>query len=29
MALFFPLFTIHTTLNFLEIEGRRDRVPTV
>ena len=27
MALFFPLFTIHTTLNFLEIEGKRDQVP--
>lgn len=29
MALFFPLFTIHTTLNFLEIEGRGDRIQTV
>jgi len=27
MALFFPLFTIHATLNFLVIEGRRDLVP--
>lgn len=26
MALFFPLFTIHTTLNFLVIEGRKDLV---
>jgi len=25
MAFFFPLFTVHTTLNFLEIEGRRTR----
>ena len=24
MALFFPLFTVHTTLNFLAIEGRND-----
>jgi len=24
MALFFPLFTIHTTLNFLVIEGRKE-----
>ena len=24
MALFFPLFTVHTTLNFLAIEGRGD-----
>jgi len=28
MALFFPLFTIHTTLNFLTIEGRKEIVPT-
>lgn len=27
MALFFPLFTIHTTLNFLAIEGRKEIVP--
>lgn len=27
MALFFPLFTIHTTLNFLVIEGRKEFVP--
>jgi CysZ protein len=27
MALFFPLFTIHTTLNFLVIEGRKEIVP--
>jgi len=26
MALFFPLFTIHTTLNFLVIEGRKELV---
>lgn len=26
MALFFPLFTIHTTLNFLVIEGRKEPV---
>jgi CysZ protein len=26
MALFFPLFTIHTTLNFLVIEGRKEVV---
>ncbi|WP_051553738.1 EI24 domain-containing protein [Desulfobulbus elongatus] len=26
MALFFPLFTIHTTLNFLVIEGRKEIV---
>ncbi|MDR2550925.1 MAG: EI24 domain-containing protein [Desulfobulbus sp.] len=28
MALFFPLFTIHTTLNFLTIEGRKEIVPS-
>jgi CysZ protein len=27
MALLFPLFTIHTTLNFLEIEGRKEVAP--
>jgi len=27
MALFFPLFTIHTTLNFLAIEGCKELVP--
>jgi len=27
MALLFPLFTIHTTLNFLVIEGRKEIVP--
>lgn len=27
MALCFPLFTIHTTLNFLAIEGRKEVVP--
>jgi len=27
MALFFPLFTIHTTLNFLTIEGRKKIIP--
>jgi len=27
MALFFPLFTIHTTLNFLAIEGRKEIIP--
>lgn len=27
MALFFPLFTIHATLNFLAIEGRGEMVP--
>ncbi len=27
MALFFPLFTIHTTLNFLAIEGGKEIVP--
>lgn len=27
MALFFPLFTIHSTLNFLVIEGRKEIVP--
>jgi CysZ protein len=27
MALLFPLFTIHTTLNFLTIEGRKEIVP--
>lgn len=27
MALCFPLFTVHTTLNFLTIEGRREVVP--
>ncbi len=26
MALFFPLFTVHTTLNFLAIEGKKDVV---
>jgi len=26
MALFFPLFTIHVTLNFLVIEGRKEVV---
>jgi len=28
MALFFPLFTIHTTLNFLVIEGRKGVAPS-
>jgi CysZ protein len=28
MALFFPLFTVHTTLNFLAIEGKKDIVST-
>ncbi len=27
MALFFPLFTIHTTLNFLALEGGKEVVP--
>jgi CysZ protein len=27
MALSFPLFTVHTTLNFLAIEGRRETPP--
>jgi CysZ protein len=27
MALFFPLFTVHTTLNFLAIEGEKEIVP--
>jgi hypothetical protein len=26
MAMFFPLFTIHATLNFLAIEGRKEVV---
>lgn len=29
MAFFFPLFTVHATLNFLEIEGRRASVSTL
>ena len=27
MALFFPLFTVHTTLNFLAVEGEKEIVP--